>query len=169
METQVLDIERPGEKTLKTMGDVFYLMQRSAAHRAFTLGSLRQWWEPPLHLGQVWVFNVEGVPRAAVSWAKLSPEAERRYVSRRAPLRAEDWRSGDIPWVIDWLSPYKNQTFEAMIGRWIRDTGFAEHHFRYMRLGTDGTPRRVVETHRAASGKQAFRMMRAEEFGLAPA
>ncbi len=157
------DPHKPTEKMRATAGDVFYLMLRSKQHQELPLKALRWWWEPPLHLGQVWVFNFDGFPRAAVSFASLSEDAQRRYVETRAPLKPEDWRSGDIPWIIDWLSPYENLKMEAHISRWICESGFPDRPFRYMRMATEKRPQRIVETFRNDIGKQKFRILRPEE------
>lgn len=152
------DPEKPSDDALKTLGDVYYLAMRSEAHRRQTIGSLQLWWEPPVHLGQVWVFKFDGYPRAAMSWASLSEEAQHRYVVERKGLRPKDWQSGDIPWVIDWLSPYRNYRIEAHVIRWITKTGFAGRAFRYMRLGPEGELRRIAETSQDAGGRK-FRLL----------
>ncbi|MHA3915916.1 toxin-activating lysine-acyltransferase [Halovulum sp. GXIMD14793] len=153
------DPEKPKPEVLKNLGDVFYLAMRSPSHMRQSLGSLRKWWEPPAHLEQVWVFKFDGFPRAAMSWASLSKEAQHRYVVERKGLQPTDWQSGDIPWVIDWLSPYRNYRIEATVMRWVMETGFKDRAFRYMRLGPEGEVRRIAETKRSADGSRDFRLL----------
>lgn len=47
-----------------------------------------------------------GMPVAYCSWARLSPQAEMRYMIDPSTLRAEDWNSGDRLWFIDWVAPF---------------------------------------------------------------
>jgi hypothetical protein len=70
----------PEPRTVVEFGAVCFLASRSKTLHRFPVGAISQWWEIPIALGQFWEFRHDDVPRAAISWAALSPEAERRYV-----------------------------------------------------------------------------------------
>ena len=55
------------------------------------------------------MFRREGVPRSAVTWAFLSPDAERRFAAGET-LRPRDWNSGPQMWVMDIVAPYGQGT-----------------------------------------------------------
>jgi len=49
-----------------------------------------------------------GLPMAFVSWARLSDEAEAKYMATQR-ISPSDWKSGDNLWLIDIVTPYGNQ------------------------------------------------------------
>jgi len=164
-QTVRIDLENPTARVRATMGDVFFLMMRSRTHANLDMRTIRRWWEPPISIGQVWVFNFDDMPRAALSWALLNEEAQARYVSQKEPLRPEDWRSGDIPWLIDYIAPYKNQKIENHITGWLREKGFPDKRVRYMRLDAEGKPRRIVETSAGDFARQKFTFLDPSDLG----
>lgn len=141
------------------MGDIFHLALRSKSHANRSLESLRWWWEPPAHLGQVWVFRVDDIPRAAVCWAMLNKESQHRYVVERSGLKPQDWRNGDIPWVVDILSPYKSHKLENKVVRWIMENGFKGQPFRFMRMDDQGNIRRIAEARAREDGGKDFKTL----------
>ena len=62
----------------------------------------------PAILGkQFKVYYHEGQPKAAVFWALVNEEVKERIDSSAQPrLRLHDWRSGDIPVVVDAIAPF---------------------------------------------------------------
>src|SRR5262249_38071220 len=78
--------------------------------RHYTLGDLEWLVLPPLLTGQCSVAeakskeNGASVPVAVALWASVSPEVDRRLAENlNTPirLRPDEWRSGDILWLID--------------------------------------------------------------------
>ena len=45
-------------------------------------------------------------PLGFITWAFFSAEAEQAYLTGSRKLQAEDWNSGDIPYVIDFVGPF---------------------------------------------------------------
>ncbi len=86
------------------------LMMRSPAHNHLHISDLSWLLVPPLLAEQIAM--VEAVPQggvipqayAAAVWARVSPEVDRRLSEDQSlPVRlsADEWRSGNIPWIID--------------------------------------------------------------------
>jgi hemolysin-activating ACP:hemolysin acyltransferase len=113
----------PDKTTPDAFGEIAFLAGRSPTHATIPMAALRAWWEMPIALKQHWTFRVEGVPRLALSWAALSPEAERRYVVERKGLEPKDWRSGPQIWVIDWIAPFRSPNSTRMFDAGSRQTG----------------------------------------------
>ncbi len=134
--------EAPSDTRLRAYGDFLFLAFRSDWHQRMTMANLRSAFETPIALDQYRIFRFDGVPRGLITWAWMSAEAERKYVSGDL-LDPEDWQSGDRLWLIDMIAPYKG--LAASITRWVMVPGqFAETTFRFRRVGADNTTRRIV-------------------------
>ena len=89
------------------LGEVAWLMSRSAPHRHVFMADLDWLVLPPLYLGQARVLRgAEGSPLAYVSWALASDAVEARLKARIGRLQPTDWRSGPHPWIIDVIAPF---------------------------------------------------------------
>jgi hemolysin-activating ACP:hemolysin acyltransferase len=86
------------------------ILMHSPRYRHYTLGDLEWLVLPPLLTGQCSVAeakskeNGASVPVAVALWASVSPEVDRRLAENlNTPirLRPDEWRSGDILWLID--------------------------------------------------------------------
>ncbi len=93
-----------------TFARIVSVLMRSQQHRHMSLADLEWLVMPPLLLGQFAVLEgkVEGVPypvpAAVAFWAKVSHEVDRRLeanIDAPMSLRPEEWRSGDILWLIE--------------------------------------------------------------------
>ena len=62
--------------------------------------------EPPLRLGQYKVFRAGGHPRAFLTWAGLTPEAEYDFAVRHRPLLPAEWNGGTSKWMVDFAAPF---------------------------------------------------------------
>ena len=96
--------EFPTPERLTAYGDAFFLSLRSDHHAAMNVANLRLALEPPLVNGQYRIFLFDEMPRGMLTWARLTREAEKRYVSGEA-LRPEDWTAGDRLCIIDMIAP----------------------------------------------------------------
>ncbi len=135
-------IEMPTEAKLRIYGDFLFLAFRSHWHARMSVANLRSAFEPPIEFKQYRVFRFDGVPRGLLTWAWMSAEAERKYVSG-ALLDPEDWHSGDRLWLIDMIAPYRGLT--ASISRWVMEPGqFTDGAFNFRRVGRDNATRRIV-------------------------
>lgn len=88
-------------------GAMFYLTALTGFHRSRTLAKVLAMLEPPLRLGQYKMFrSVNQQPRAFITWAGLSRDAERWFAVNHMPLRPEDWNSGPSKWLINFVAPF---------------------------------------------------------------
>lgn len=88
------------------LGDIVGLMLRSKLHRRWPLANIEQYVYPALHHGQFRLIHRERKTIGYVSWAWLSQEVEDRYLAGGYQLALDDWKSGDLPWIIDFVAPY---------------------------------------------------------------
>ena len=108
-----------------------------------TVAQLRRALEPAVELGHYRIWRWDEVPRAAITWAWLSAETERKFVVGNT-LDPNDWRSGKRLWIVDLMAPYPG--LSAQIGRWLMVPGnFAERSFTFRRIKDGMKTRRIVE------------------------
>lgn len=137
-----LNVEHPDPEKLRIYGDFLFLAMRSERHRAMSVANLRSAFEAPIELGQYRIFRFDEVPRGLFTWAMLSPEAEKRYVTGGI-LDPSDWRSGPRLWLIDLIAPYRGLT--ASISRWIMVPGnVTDTSFMFRRVSDKKSTRRIV-------------------------
>jgi hemolysin-activating ACP:hemolysin acyltransferase len=86
------------------------LLMRSPHYRHYTLGDLEWLVIPPLVTGQYIVANTRlqqngaTVPIAMALWASVSAEVDKKLAENLhlpVRLRPDEWRSGDVLWLID--------------------------------------------------------------------
>jgi len=57
-------------------GDLSFLYLRTREHERLPMKHMRYFIHPPIDLRFYQIFHIAGVPRFAITWAFLSPEAE---------------------------------------------------------------------------------------------
>ena len=143
-------VEAPSDDVLRAYGDALFLLMRSPRHAGLGMGALRAAFEPPLALGQYRIFRFSGVPRAMLTYARLTRAAEARMLAGEA-LAPEEWRGGGRLWLVDAVAPYPG--LPTKLGRWLRAPGnFAKSEFRFRRLDADGRTRRIAHVDFARPG-----------------
>lgn len=99
-----------------SFGEVVTLMMRTPRYRKMPIESLEATAAAPVALGQVAIAEAQSketgavMPIAAVLWAKVSPEVDRRLSdteNETTSLSIHEWRSGDIPWIIEAIGERK--------------------------------------------------------------
>jgi cytolysin-activating lysine-acyltransferase len=131
---------------LADFGAIFYLASLTTYHRPRPLAELFANFEPPLRLGQYKLFKSEGFVRAGITWAGLSPQAERRFSVDNIGLSAEDWNSGTSVWLVDFLAPFGH--VDQIVPMLTQNPDL--RRVRTMFLNKAGTKYRAVEWSRAA-------------------
>jgi cytolysin-activating lysine-acyltransferase len=86
------------------LGDITWLMMESPWHRGRTVEDFARLVLPPIKLRQFRLFHHGNIPIAFVSWARLSPEAERRYLEDPYALQPDDWMSGKAIYLADFVA-----------------------------------------------------------------
>ena len=139
--------EFPTEEQLRAYGDFAFLYLRSDHHRKVPMEAARLAIQPPIDRMQFHLFRFEGVPRYGVTWAFLSPEAERKLLTQAALLPAE-WNSGPQMWVIEIIAPYGQGT-AAQVVKWLKNNlGENVSSVRYMRVDAQHKTRKILEISR---------------------
>lgn len=91
---------------LADFGAMTFLASLTTYHREKPLARALHYLEPPLRLGQYKLFRSNGFPRAFITWAGLSREAELAFAVEHRPLASQDWTSGSSVWLIDFAAPF---------------------------------------------------------------
>ena len=91
----------------EALGSAVWLWMHSAEHRDAPLHALSALLLPAIKTGQ-FVLAVENTkPVFYLAWARLSIEAESRYLNNPPHCMPEaDWASGERMWILDWIAPF---------------------------------------------------------------
>jgi cytolysin-activating lysine-acyltransferase len=90
-----------------TLGQIVTILMRSPQHRERPLADLEWLVLPAVLSGQCRVARAQqsgiAVPVGVALWASVSTAVDQRLSDLSAPLRlqANEWRSGDIPWLVE--------------------------------------------------------------------
>lgn len=161
--TVTLRPDFPSAASLRLWGDLFFLAMRCPRHGPLNAMQLRGAFEASVLFGQVKVFRFDDVPRAALTYAFLSPESERRYLAGEV-LAAEEWRSGPRLWLMDVMAPYAG--LPRAVARWTLGKGnLPRERFFYRRLSEDGATRRIVHVDLTRTGPLG-KVLSPDDFGL---
>lgn len=92
------------------LGEMAWLLTRSALHRSLSLADLEWLIMPALLHQQFYIFRDQGQPVGFALWARCTPATERKLEkgitepdNRLLPL---EWISGDQTWLIDLVAPF---------------------------------------------------------------
>lgn len=133
-----------------SIGELVTIFSRSPAHKHYSLADIEWMVLPPVASGQFYVVEAlhkesgVRVPIAALSWALVSEEVDRRLAEQgpgvRVCLRPDEWKSGDIAWLVDAVG--STEGVRAGL-RWLKDGPFKE---RSLKLVVRGADKARVET-----------------------
>jgi cytolysin-activating lysine-acyltransferase len=126
----------PQPKTVSQMlGEITWLLTQSPIHRQLFLGDLEWFVMPSLLLEQYRVFYGPDRPVGAALYARVGADTDARLREGGIKLRHDEWKSGDIPWLIELIAPFggHKEMMADLAAHVFPDTGF---HFH--RVDTDG-------------------------------
>lgn len=126
------------------LGAMLYLASLGRHHRPLPLAAAMAQFEPPLRLGQYRLFRANGFPRAFITWAGLSPDAESRFAIDHLPLEPQDWNSGPSVWLVDFVAPFGH--IDQIVPMLTANPDLP--HVRTLWHNRDGSRYRVVEWSR---------------------
>lgn len=131
-------------------GEIIWLLDRTPGYRDAAVRDVCAMFLPPAELDQLRLYRRGPRPVALGVWAWLDPDAAARHVETGAPLRPEDWRSGDALWFIDVVAPFGDG---LAVGRdLLRMIPPGGEAFGVRHRGPDGRGR--VVTYRPAVGRR---------------
>ena len=99
--------DRPMSTNAAALGEIIWLMSRSARHQWFFMADIEWMLMPPILLGQYRLFHdEEGRPIGVALWAKASDLVAKRLAAGHSRLAPDDWRSGDTNWLAEIIAPF---------------------------------------------------------------
>ena len=143
--------EFPSEESLRGYGALAFLYMRSPRYANWPVKALRLFIQPPIDLKQGRLFHHDGIPRAACTWAHLSPEVEEAWVNGDLPKPAQ-WLSGDSLWLMDIVAPYGQGSGGQALRAFMRNLPEKITRFRYLRVDKSGKLKKIVEIKRREGG-----------------
>jgi cytolysin-activating lysine-acyltransferase len=129
-----------------SIGDMVVVLSRSPAHKHCFLADIEWMVLPPVFAGQFYIAEAahkeRGVraPIAIVTWALVSKEIDARLreaAGQRVRLRPDEWKSGDIGWLIDAVGDGKG--LDAAL-QWLKAGPFKERPLNLVTQGKQGSP-----------------------------
>lgn len=101
----------PGRKKTvsEVLGEMVWILTQSPIHKQLFIGDLEWFMMPPLLLEQFRIFNGPQHPVAFALWATVNEDTEQRLKSGAHKLRADEWKNGDRPWLIELVAPFGGQ------------------------------------------------------------
>lgn len=130
-----------------SIGDLVTILSRSPAHKHYSIADIEWMILPAVTAGQFYVVEATHkehgyrAPIAFVSWAFVSEEVDQRLagqVSQRLRLRPDEWKSGEIAWVID--AAGTGEAVNAAL-RWLLAGPLREKSVKAATRDEDGVPR----------------------------
>lgn len=115
-----------------SIGDMVVVLSQSPAHRHYSLADIEWMVMPPVAAGQFYVVEITEkkrgfrAPIAAVTWALVSQEVDARLreaAGERVRLHPDEWKSGEICWLID--AAGKGKGLDAAL-QWLKTGPFKE-------------------------------------------
>jgi len=135
-------IEHSSTPVTQVLGDIVSLLLHSPIHRKWPFVWIERYLLPPLHHGQYRLFHRNGKPIGYVSWAWFSQEVEDRFLGGGYHLTLADWKSGDLPWIIELVAPYGDI---KLIRQTLRDQKIFPRPVKAIRPEKNGKGRIVMQ------------------------
>ena len=131
----------PIPEAIGVYGALTFLAARCPLHGRYSAAQLNQCFMPAVEHGCVRLFqNADGLPCAALIWARLSPDVSRRMIAENKPPAPADWVSGSQLWFMDILAPFGHG---KVVARHIARNP-PEEAFHFARINSEGRVRKVI-------------------------
>lgn len=137
------------------VGEIGWLLSQSPVHRhSLFLADIEWLVLPAVRHAQFRVYRSRGQPVGAALWAFVSP-AVRRRLEAGGRIAADEWRSGDAPWLVELVAPFGQA--EVML-RELRASALAGRRLSFSRLREDGQRETVtLDAEPAPAAGEALR------------
>jgi cytolysin-activating lysine-acyltransferase len=137
------------------VGQIVAVLMQSPQHKHYSLADLEWLVLPAVRSGQFRIAQAQqsgaAAPVGVALWATVSAEVDRRLSDLSVPgrLRPDEWRSGDIPWLMELVCDARVQpTLLKDVG----ETGFKGRAIKMRVRGADGKTQ--IGTFRGAAEVQ---------------
>lgn len=105
-----IEIPKAGPSDNKTvshmLGEITWLLSQSKIHKNLFISDLEWMVMPSILLEQFRIFYGPNSPAAVAIWANVSKETDARLRAGESRLKANEWNDGNIPWLIELVSPF---------------------------------------------------------------
>jgi len=140
--------EYPDQDQLSAYGALAFLYMRADKYKRIAFEDMRSLIQPPIDLRFYQTLNIEGVPRAAITWAFLSAAAEVK-LTKGEMITPADWASGTQAWIMEVIAPYKQGNLGAKLTRSMLAAIPQVHKtVRFARFASPGKLQHVTEYRR---------------------
>jgi cytolysin-activating lysine-acyltransferase len=149
--------EYPDAAQIAAYGGFAFLFMRTPRYDHYSLNQLRIVVQPPIDLRFYHLHQVDGVPRAGITWGYLGPEAEQKIILSQR-LAPSDWLSGKQVWIMDVIAPYGQGLGALLTRRFLDQLPTDAGTARFPRYGTTGQLKHVVEYRKHGNRWRATRL-----------
>ena len=143
----------PGERH-RLIGEVTSLLICSDLHRKYLVDDIGLVFLPPIDLDQFRIYKANEQPIALITWAFLTEDIEKKYLTGNYTLTHDDWHSGDRAWVIDFLAPFGHA---KQVAHDLKYNIFPDQSARSIRVDVNGNIRGTRVLHGCNVAKQLFK------------
>ncbi|EBA02037.1 hypothetical protein RB2150_10604 [Rhodobacterales bacterium HTCC2150] len=144
--------EFPIKEQLLAMGELSFLFLRHPNSDAMSVTSLRASLEHAVDTGHFAILRQDDVPRAALTYAFLTKEAEADFLQGGLPS-SKDWIAGDRLWLMDVIAPYRQGSAKKMIDFWHNSLTPDVTEYRFVRRGRHQDKARLYHAKRLPTGR----------------
>ncbi|WP_052502687.1 toxin-activating lysine-acyltransferase [Halarcobacter anaerophilus] len=131
------------EKLTEILGEALLVVMNSQAHRlSFFVSDLEWLLLAPIMKEQFRLYkDKEGKPVGLILWAYVNDEVNKKLEMGIGKLGMNDWKSGDILWIVDLIAPMGGAG--KMIAE-LKETVFKGKKFKYQSIDKQGN-RKILE------------------------
>ena len=130
-------------KVTEVLGEALLVLMNSNAHRLnFFISDIEWLLLAPISKEQFRLYkDKDGKPVGLILWANVNEEVDKRLQNGIGKLTFNDWISGDILWIVDFIAPLGGA--DKMLEE-LKQTVFKDKKFKYQSIDKDGN-RKILE------------------------
>jgi len=130
-------------KVTEVLGEALLVLMNSNAHRLnFFISDIEWLLLAPISKEQFRLYkDKDGKPVGLILWANVNEEVDKRLQNGIGKLTFNDWTSGDILWIVDFIAPLGGG--DKMLEE-LKQTVFKGKNFKYQSIDKDGN-RKILE------------------------
>ncbi len=130
-------------KVTEVLGEALLVLMNSNAHRLnFFISDIEWLLLAPISKEQFRLYkDKDGKPVGLILWANVNEKVDKRLQNGIGKLTFNDWTSGDILWIVDFIAPLGGA--DKMLEE-LKQTVFKGKNFKYQSIDKDGN-RKILE------------------------